>query len=495
MAQIRVNDLTFCYDGSWDNVFTHLSFSVDTDWRLGLVGRNGRGKTTLLRLLEGSLDTGGAVHSPTAFSYFPFEIADDAALCSEIADVLSDGALQWKLLREMGLLGLSEELLWRPYNTLSGGERTKLQLAALFLRENNFLLIDEPTNHLDAEGRRLLEQYLAQKKGFILVSHDRRFLDASVDHIMALNPAGIDVVQGNFSQWFENKQRRDAFERSENERLQRDIERISAASRRTGSWADRAESAKYGHGGASGENKMGLRPYMGEKSRKMQAQRKAMEKRSARAIEEKSALLKNLEKAEELKITPLAYYKDRMAETDGLSLYYGERCVCHNIRFAVNRGDRIALTGANGSGKSTLLKLLCGEEIRHEGRLLVGSGLKISVVQQDSSFLSGSVYDYAETCGADLTRFLTILRKLDFPREQFEKDMAAFSRGQQKKVLLARSLAEDAHLYIWDEPLNYIDLFSRMQLEQLLQSAKPTILFVEHDAAFCEAIANKMLRL
>ena len=495
MAQIRVNDLTFCYDGSWDNVFTHLSFSVDTDWRLGLVGRNGRGKTTLLRLLAGELDAGSALHSPVHFSLFPFSIADEDALCGDIAAELSGGAPQWKLLREMGLLGLSEELLWRAYSTLSGGERTKLQLAALFLRENNFLLIDEPTNHLDMEGRQLLQRYLADKKGFILVSHDRRFLDASVDHIMALNPAGIDVVQGNFSQWYENKQRRDAFERSENDRLQRDISRISAAAKRTGGWADRAESAKYARGGADGENKMGLRPYMGEKSRKMQAQRKAMEKRSARAIEQKSALLKNLEKTEELKITPLLYHKDRMVEAADLSLYYGERCVCRDIRFAVQRGDRIALTGANGSGKSTLLRLICGEDIRHEGTLLVGSGLKISVVQQDSSFLSGSVYDYAEACGADLTRFLTILRKLDFPREQFEKDMAAFSRGQQKKVLLARSLAEDAHLYIWDEPLNYIDIFSRMQLEQLLQQAKPTILFVEHDAAFCDAIANKQLRL
>ena len=101
MAQIRVNDLTFCYDGSWDNVFTHLSFSVDTDWRLGLVGRNGRGKTTLLRLLAGELDAGSALHSPVHFSLFPFSIADEDALCGDIAAELSGGAPQWKLLRSL----------------------------------------------------------------------------------------------------------------------------------------------------------------------------------------------------------------------------------------------------------------------------------------------------------------------------------------------------------------------------------------------------------
>ena len=125
----------------------------------------------------------------------------------------------------------------------------------------------------------------------------------------------------------------------------------------------------------------------------------------------------------------------------------------------------------------------------------LGSGLIVSYVPQDASFLSGSLSAYAEACGIDRTLFFAILRKLDFARVQFEKDMADYSAGQKKKVLLARSLCEQAHLYLWDEPLNYIDVFSRMQIEQLLTAYQPTLLFVEHDRTFCDKIATETVRL
>ncbi len=493
MAQISVNGLTFCYDGAYADVFRDVSFSLDTSWRLGLVGRNGRGKTTLLRILAGELEYRGSVSSPVRFSYFPAEPEDPSVPCAQVAEQASGGALEWKILRELTAMGLSEEMLYRPYDTLSGGERTRLLLAMHFLRDNNFPLIDEPTNHLDAEGREAVERYLAGKSGFILVSHDRRFLDRTTDHTMSINPSSIDVTSGSFSVWYENKQRRDAFEQRENERLERDITRLESAARQAGGWADRAEASKKGD--PSVENKKGWAPYAGAKSAKKQKARKAMEKRTSRQAEEKRGLLKDLERNEELRITPLEFRSARLLEARDLSFGYDGRTVAEGVTFRVERGDRTALTGGNGSGKSTLLKLIRGEEIRHEGELLVASGLKISFVPQDASGLSGTVYQHAEREGCDLTRFLTILRKFDLPRELFERDMSGWSMGQKKKALLAASLATDAHLYVWDEPLNYIDLFSRIQVEELLLRFRPTLLFVEHDEAFRENIATGTIEL
>ena len=169
--------------------------------------------------------------------------------------------------------------------------------------------------------------------------------------------------------------------------------------------------------------------------------------------------------------------------------------MCEPVSFTLERGDRVALLGANGAGKSSVLKLLCGEDIPHTGQVEVGGGLVIFYVPQDTGDLAGSLTGYAERCGVDVSLFLAILRKLDFERSQFEKDMAAFSAGQKKKVLLARSLCERAHLLVWDEPLNYIDLISRMQIEELLLRARPTLLVVEHDRAFCERVATRTVEL
>ena len=138
---------------------------------------------------------------------------------------------------------------------------------------------------------------------------------------------------------------------------------------------------------------------------------------------------------------------------------------------------------------------MCGQDIPHTGTLELASGLVISYVPQDASGLRGSLRDYAARCGIDETLFKTILRKLGFERVQFEKDMSDYSAGQKKKVLLARSMCQSAHLYIWDEPLNYVDVLSRIQIEELLTAFRPTLLFVEHDRMFCDKIATKLVEL
>lgn len=491
MSIIQISNLTFCYDGSSDTIFEDVSLRLDTDWRLGLTGRNGRGKTTFLNLLLGKYEHRGSISSSVAFDYFPFSISDPSRSAIDAVDAISPDYEYWRLAREMHKLKLSDELLYRPYDTLSGGEQVKLLLALLFSRDNRFLLIDEPTNHLDLESRTLVADYLRSKSGFLLVSHDRAFLDGCIDHILSINKSSIELQQGNFSSWWENKRRQDQFEQEQNDRLKRDIARLDDAARRAADWSDKTEQSKH-------VRNSGLRPdrgYIGHKAAKMMQRSKSIEARRINAAEEKADLLHNIETADALRLSPLTYHADRLLLLRDVSIRYGEQPVCEKVSFDLRRGERVALTGANGSGKSSLLKLILAQDIPFEGQFQRGSGLSISYVPQDASFLSGRLAGYAEQCGIDRSLFLAILRKLDFSRTQFEKDMSAFSAGQKKKVLIARSLCERAHLYVWDEPLNFIDILSRMQIEQLLERFRPTLLFVEHDRAFCDRIATKTVQL
>ena len=175
MSVISIENLVFTYDGSYDPVYNGVSFQLDTDWRLGFIGRNGRGKTTLLHLLEGRYEYGGRISASVDFTYFPFDVPHPEGSVWELAQNLEPELARWQLCRELALLGMEEEVLERSFASLSNGEQTKVLLALLFLRENAFLLIDEPTNHLDMEARKQVSAYLKQKKGFILVSHDRSF--------------------------------------------------------------------------------------------------------------------------------------------------------------------------------------------------------------------------------------------------------------------------------------------------------------------------------
>src|SRR5574344_1580035 len=460
MSMINVSNLSFSYDGSWDNIFDNVSFTIDTNWKLGFIGRNGRGKTTFLNLLMGKYEYDGQIKADVNFDYFPFEVKNKKLNSYEIAKLINpefevdyEG---WRLEREVSLLEMDDEILTRPFETLSKGEQTKVLLAILFLKENNFLLIDEPTNHLDVGAREAVAKYLKSKKSFILVSHDRKFLDACIDHVLSINRSNIEVQQGNFSSWWENKTRQDNFELSENEILKE-------------------------------------KGYIRHKTAKMMKRSIAAQNRKEQAIEEKSKLLKNIETMEELKLNPLEFRGNRLIEANGLSIFYGDNILFEDLNFYVESGDRVQLAGKNGCGKSSIIKLLLGENIQYNGQFYIPKDLKISYVSQDTSYLRGSLSEIAEKYDIDESLFKSILRKLGFERVQFEKNVENYSEGQKKKVLIAKSLCEQAHLYIWDEPLNYIDVISRMQIEDLILNYNPTMIFVEHDETFSEKVATQKL--
>lgn len=492
MSLINISNLTFSYDSCYENIFQNASFQMDTNWKLGLIGRNGRGKTTLLKLLLGMYPYSGSISSNVSFEYFPYEIENKERDTLEIIEDMIPDLELWKLKRELSLLELPEEVLYRSFSTLSNGEQTKVLLAALFLKEEAFLLIDEPTNHLDLRGREIVGNYLNSKRGFILVSHDRFFLDQCTDHILSINKADIEIQKGNFSTWQLNKDRMDQFELAENEKLKKEIKNLTEASKRTAKWSDQVESTK------NGSLLSGIKPdkgYIGHKAAKMMKRSKTIEARMEKSIEDKSKLLKNLETVESLAIKPVSYHKSKLAEAIDLFVVYDERKIMDPISFSVSAGDRIAIKGQNGSGKSSILKLILGEEIEYRGNYHTGSGLIISYVPQDTSFLQGDLRTFAREESIDESLFKAILRKLDFSRTQFDKDLREFSAGQKKKVLIAKSLCQEAHLYIWDEPLNYIDVISRMQIEELILQYRPTMIFVEHDRCFIRNIATAQITL
>lgn len=495
MSLIQETDLTFAYDGSFDNIFEHATFQLDTSWRLGFTGRNGRGKTTFLNLLMGKYAYSGSISAPVSFSYFPYAVGDKARLAIEVVEDIYPDYQHWQLAKELHALEVEEAVLYRPFETLSNGEQTKLMLAVLFLKEHHFLLIDEPTNHLDIHGREVVSRYLGSKQGFILVSHDRAFLDGCVDHILSINKANIEVQRGNFSSWLHNKALQDNFERAENEKLRREIGRLEKTAREKAQWGATAEGRKTGVDSIKVDKPKNYKPYQGAKAAKAMTRAKAIEGRRQAAIEEKSKLLKNIERADDLKIFQASYPKDILVRLKDVSIAYGGAPVCSGVSFTIRQGDRVALQGPNGAGKSSLLKLILGQDIPHTGEVAVGSGLTISYVAQDASALKGSLTDYARENGIEESLFKAMLAKLDFSPAQFAKDMAHFSGGQKKKVLLAKSLCQPTHLHIWDEPMNYIDVLSRIQIEELLLTFRPTILFVEHDKVFCEKIATMTVNL
>ena len=493
MSQIQLRDLNFTYDGSHVPVFQHLDLQWDDGWKLGLVGRNGRGKTTLLRLLAGELFGRGTLTVPERPLYFPTPVRDPGRSAGA---VLLEGVPQGeerRLLRELDKLGLGEEVLDRPFQSLSGGEQTRARLAALFCLEGGYPMIDEPTNHLDEAGRALVARYLrGLRRGFLLVSHDRTLLDGCTDYTLALNRTGPELIRGGFSTWYQEKENRDRREAAQNEKLAGEIRRLEQSARRTAGWSHQVERSKYGS-----ENS-GLkvdRGFVGHKSAKMMKRSKAIAARQEAALEEKRGLLRDVERADSLKLAPLTYRGGRLLELREAAPRYEGRAVCAPCTFQLDPGGRLAVTGENGSGKTSLLRLALGEELDHTGLLRRGSGLTVSYVPQRAEGLCGLPADFARAQGIDRTQFFTILRKLDFSRETLERDMAGCSAGQKKKLLLAASLCQSAHLYVWDEPLNYIDLFSRIQLEELILEYRPTLLFVEHDRAFRERVATGVVEL
>lgn len=492
MSCIQITNLNFSYAGSLAPVFNGFNMRLDTSWKLALVGDNGRGKTTLLKLLCGEIKGEGRIDADMTFRRFPFRVEDEYALSEEVIYTALPDAELWKIKREFNLIGLDGEILYRPYITLSGGEKTKLQLAALFACEG-FALIDEPTDHLDAEGRARLSDYLSGKEGFIVVSHDRTFLDGCCDHVLALEKTGQRLIRGNYSVYAGERKKREKEEATRREVLESERARLKASAARTAEWADKAERGKYAKSSSSGDKPMD-RGFIGARAARVQKRAGAVTDRQAQAEEELKELLKGFTETENLTLFPEKFFRTRLVTLFDITVKVPSKTLFENLNLGIDEGERIAVTGGNGAGKSTLLKLICGEDVKFSGIRDISPRLKISYVPQTANYV-GTLREYAKACSVDESYFKAILSKFNFNAKDFDRDMRLFSEGQKKKAALARSLCERANLYIWDEPLNYLDVSSREQLEEAILSSGATLLFVEHDASFVNNIATRRLEL
>lgn len=487
---ISLKNITFSYADSLEPVFKNINLNLDSERRFALVGDNGAGKTTLLKILCGEIKTD--FRSVLPFNRFPFDFPDGGKSAYEAAHVIAPQTEFWEIMREADLLGLPDETLYRPFDTLSGGEQTKFKLAVIFAR-GGFALLDEPTDHLDIYGRKRLAKYLSAKKGFIAVSHDKAFLNECCNAVIALEGGEASVTHGGFAVYEEErgkKARADAVKKSS---LEAERKRLKKSALQSCSWADAAEREKFG-GNVKAKHAAVDRGFLGAKAAKMQRRAAVAEARRDKAETEIQLLLKGFKEDDELKIHCEKFFRARLVYLSDITVQVDGKPLFRNLNLTVDEGERVAVTGANGAGKTTLLKLVTGGFQNFCGVRDVSPKLKISYVPQSFSF-DGTLSDYAQMYSLDDGKYKAVLKKFGFDSKDFDRPVNLFSEGQKKKAALARSLSEKANLYVWDEPLNYLDMSARERLEKAVLSSGATLLFVEHDAAFADTVATRKILL
>lgn len=496
MSTIQITHLTFAYPGQ-TNLFTNQDLNFDSSWKLGLTGRNGRGKTTLLNLIRGKLTGQGTITMPLTPLYFPQPVKDATQDAWVVATETSTAEL-WEIQRELSLMHTDDDLLYRPYESLSGGEQTKVLLAATFASHTGFPLLDEPTNHLDIRGRDQIADYLKHvQQGFIVISHDRHFLDVATDHTLTIEKQQLVLTQGNYSAYDHAKQLKDQSEYAEQAKLRHDINRLKQTAANKRQWSQSREGDKYGNSHKKGSGAVYDTGFIGARSARVMQKAKNLEHRMDKALTDKESLLKNVEFIDPLTMNYQPDHHETLLWVRDVQLSYGNHPLFSKpVSFELNRGDRLALIGPNGSGKSSLIAAILGQfKGDITGEIQLTETASRSLVRQHYPDNLGNLNIFAEKRQLSYQDLLNNLKKLGMPRSAFKTPIQQLSAGQQKKVELAASLATPTSLYLWDEPLNYLDVFNQEQLSTVIQSVQPTMLVTEHDRDFIEAISTKVVTL
>lgn len=497
MTAIQITHLSYTYPSQAEAIFTDLSLDLDSSWKLALVGRNGRGKTTFLRLLAGQLGTQRAVKSPLTFTYYPrFLPKDEPAYFS----LMDEAAFElWRLEKEMNRLNLSPDLLYQPFGQLSGGEQSKLLLALAFSQDGVFPLLDEPTNHLDGASRQEVADYLKKSKsGYIVVSHDRTFLAEVSDHVLALENGEIHLYRDDFAGYQATKDQRDQTNLDRDKQLRREIKSLEKSQKQLAANDQKAESSLHAKGKTKPDRKAELldKGFLSKRAAKVMKRAKNVARRQEKEEAAKQGLLSNIEEAPPLDLNFKADYHQTLFTGRDLSLEIAGRTLFQGLNLAIASRGIVALTGPNGSGKSSFLAWLLGnKDFTCQGDWDLQTGIKISYLPQDLSSYHGYLPAFAKEHDLDYEHFLNQLKKLGLEREAFKQKIEEMSQGQKKRVALAKSLTEEASLYLWDEPANYLDLFNQDQLIKLLAKEQPAMLLVDHDQAFIEAVAKERVNL
>ena len=493
-----------------------LTFQVDTGERVGLLGPNGCGKTTLLRILTGVVDydEGEVMIAPgkrlglisqipvypqgytvedvidTAFEPLHKMEEEMAALAGRMADGETDPAILSRYDKltaafqagggyEMDTnknkvcngLSISQAMREQPFDKLSGGEKTRVNLGRLILEDTDILLLDEPTNHLDLRATEWLEEYLEKFKGTVLtVSHDRYFLDKVVDRVIEIQNGKAEFYSGNYSFYAVEKERRYEEKLKQYEKEQAKIQQLEKAAEQLRIWA------------YSGNDKVFKRA-------------QSMEKRIERM---RVTDRPKKERKMEVRFGEREFRGDEVLTIKNLKKSFGERTLFSDVNLEVAGGERIALLGDNGTGKSTLIKILMGEEEPDSGKLRLGPTVKIGYLPQiihfdhpERSLVDTMIYDL--DCTAQTAR--NRLASFKFRGEDVFKSGSTLSGGEQSRLRLCMLMDSQINLLILDEPTNHLDIQSREWIEEAVEEYEGNLLFVSHDRYFIDRFATRIWML
>ena len=514
MIDISVSNLVKEFEVG-HKILDGLTFQVDTGERVGLLGPNGCGKTTLLRILTGVMDydEGDVVIAPgkrmgliSQIPVYPagYTVEDVLATAFEplremeremaaLAEQMGEGTDPALLARYDKLtaafeaaggyetdtktnkvcngLTIPQSMREQLFDKLSGGEKTRVNLARLILEDTDILLLDEPTNHLDLRATEWLEEYLDKFKGTVLtVSHDRYFLDKVVNRIVEIQAGKAEFYSGNYSFYVVEKERRYEEKLRQYEKEQAKIEQLEKAAEQMRVWA------------YSGMDKTFKRV-------------KSMEKRIERM---RTTDRPTKERKMEVRFGEREFRGDEVLTIKGLTKSFGERTLFSNLGLEVVGGERIALLGDNGSGKTTLLKILLGEEEPDAGKVRMGPTVKVGYLPQHVHFdhPERNLVDtliYEQDCTAQTAR--NRLAAFKFRGEDVFKPVSALSGGEQSRLRLCMLMDEKINLLILDEPTNHLDIQSREWIEEAVEEYEGNLLFVSHDRYFIDRFASRIWML
>ena len=392
MTNIICRRVGFSYPGAPFPVFTDLDLTIDAGWRGALIGRNGRGKTTLLRLIHGALlPESGRIEIATPTYLFPSATPpDQISVLRAVKDAVGPFVV---LERRMAAL-LDEQT--------SEATREYSDLEAKYSRNHGYQIDAWIQRELDALEVPVA-QYLAAKRGFLLVSHDRHFIDQAVHHVVSLNKADVTTMRGNYSSWRANFDADQQRELARNATLKKDIKRLTAAAGQRRAGARKREGTKGPHSDTG---------YIGHKAAKQMQRALNIERRSEREVRERRSLLKNHDKARALKLESAPASGPPLLTATNLGLDRGGRTLFDNVSFVVMPGERLAVCGGNGTGKTSLLEVLCGNLDGYRGTVKARSQLQTSRGYQDPLWTHGDLDAHLDRSGLDRSRFRQIMAVL-----------------------------------------------------------------------------------
>lgn len=469
-------------------ILNHIECTIQRGDRIGIVGDNGAGKTTLANIITGKIEIDkGSIDMPSG----PISIGYVKQAAEAAYVELEEAAISGVILEQTSQLGLMKVHTWDQERAahLSGGEKTKLSLAKVWSSSSDLLILDEPTNHLDLKGVEwLIEEMKGYQGAILVISHDRYFLDQTVSQILEIEDGNSSVYQGNYTNYYEEKERLYQSQLHRYDIQQKHKEKIENQMSNLQNWSDKAHRQST--------KQEGFKEFYRVKAKKMDKQMKSKMKRLEKELEKKK-----VEKPKEKDELQFHFKQNkkrgkRIVEVKNGEIKFGERVLFQNSHFYVKFGERIGILGENGCGKTTLLRIIMGEERLSRGELWKSNSLKIGCLSQDVTDIdeAKTTLEYLGVTGRDeISEARTVFANIGFHADKIKQPISTLSLGERTRIKLVKLLLDEVDVLILDEPTNHLDLASRESLEKMLQSFEGTILTVSHDHYFLKKMCDKLL--